>query len=257
MSHFSAVDAAPDISSLEAYLDRTARSLGAMKQYIVGAHVAAGSRVVLDVGCGLGHDLDLLARAGITALGVEPSRAFATTARQRSARGRGVLGVVRAHGERLPLRDAAVDGCRVERVLQHADGPELLLREVCRCVRPDGLLTVVEPDWTTMRVASDSFDDDARWLANVRHPEIGACLAGLVEQAGARIVDVVEEHSVWHSLERARAGINIEAALARNVAADAMSATDAAMWLGEQRGRDDRGLFRATITKRLVVARVR
>ena len=73
MSQFSHVDAAADIAELEAYLDRTSRGLGAMKHCIVGAHVAAGSRVVLDIGCGVGHDLSLLAGAGITAIGVEPT----------------------------------------------------------------------------------------------------------------------------------------------------------------------------------------
>jgi len=257
MSQFSAVDAASDIAALEAYLDRTARGLSAMKRYIVGAHVAAGSRVVLDIGCGVGHDLELLARSGIAAIGIEPSGAFAGTARQRTGSDRDKVGVVQARGEHLPLRDAATDGCRIERVLQHVADPERLLCEARRCVRRTGLLTVFEPDWTTMRVVSDRFDEDARWLANVRHPDVGANLPEFVERAGAEIADIVEEHSVWRSLTRAQIGINVETALARCVERGSMSDADAAAWLHEQRTRDRRGVFRATITKRLVVARVR
>jgi SAM-dependent methyltransferase len=256
VSQFSSADEAPDIPALEAYLDRTAWGLGAMKRYIVGAHLAAGSRVVLDIGCGVGHDLELLAQAGITAIGVEPSAAFAATARRRTEVARGSVGIVRASGEHLPLRNEAADGCRVERVLQHVADPDALLREACRCVRRGGLLTVFEPDWLTMRVDSDRFDDDARWFANVRQPAVGADLVGLVEQVGAQIFDVVEEHSTWPTLARAQVGINIEAALARCVDRGSMTQADAAAWLDEQRRRDRAGVFRASITKRLVVARV-
>ncbi|HEY1740459.1 MAG TPA: methyltransferase domain-containing protein [Acidimicrobiia bacterium] len=257
MSQFSAVDAAPNIPALEAYLDRTARGLGAMKRYIVGAHLAAGSGVVLDIGCGVGHDLVLLAESGITAIGVEPSGAFAGVARHRALEAGHKVAVVQADGERLPLRNGVTDGCRIERVLQHVVDPGQLLREARRCVRRGGLLTVFEPDWSTMRVQSDRFDTDASWLANVRQPEIGANLADLVERTDADVLDVVEEHSVWRSLARAEVGINFATALARRVGQGSMSDADATAWFAEQRGRDRDGTFRATITKRLVVARVR
>jgi SAM-dependent methyltransferase len=256
MSQFSAADAAPDVAALEAYLDRTARSLGAMKHYVLGAHLAAGTRVVLDIGCGVGHDLDLFARSGITAIGIEPSAAFAATARQRTGSYHEVA-IVRARGEDVPIRDAAVDGCRIERVLQHVADPERVLREARRCVRPGGLLTVFEPDWTSMRVVSDRFDEDARWLANVRHPDIGAKLSEVVERAGAAVADVVEEHSIWHSLARAQVGINVEAALARRVQDGSMSQADATAWWNEQHRRDRDRVFRASVTKRLVVAHAR
>jgi hypothetical protein len=132
--------------------------------------------------------------------------------------------------------------------------PERLLHEARRCVRSGGLLTVFEPDWTTMRVVSDYFDEDARWFANVRHPDAGANLPDMVESADSRIVDIVEEQSVWHTLARARVGINVEAALARRVEESSMNDADAAAWLDEQRRRDTDGVFRATMTKRLVVA---
>jgi SAM-dependent methyltransferase len=257
MSHFSAADAAPDVAALEAYLDRTAQSLTAMKRYIVGAHVAAGSRVVLDIGCGVGHDLELLARSGIAAIGIDPSAAFSAAARRRTADFRERVALVRARGEHLPFRDACADGCRIERVLQHATDPECVLLEALRCIQPAGLLTVFEPDWTTMRVVSECFDEDARWLTNVRHPDVGAELPELVERAGADVADIVEEHSVWHSLARAQIGINVEAAVARCVDEGSMRAADASEWLREQRNRDRDGVFRATMTKRLVVARVR
>jgi SAM-dependent methyltransferase len=257
MSQFSTVDDAPDADALVAYLDLTAHGLGAMKRYIVGAHLVAGSRLVLDIGSGAGHDLELLTRAGIGAIGVEPSAAFCGVTAGRLAERDLRATVVRATGESLPLRDGAVDGCRIERVLQHVLDPRAVLREAVRCVRPGGLLTIFEPDWTSLRIASDDLDDDARWLGNVRHPEIGALLPELVADAGADICDVVEEHSVWPTLARAARAGNFAAALARRVRAGTITPAAASAWLDEQRRRDRAGTFRATITKVLVVARVR
>ena len=56
---------------------------------------------------------------------------------------------------------------------------------------------------------------------------------------------------------RAEVGVNFATALARRVARGSMSNADATEWLDEQRRRDRDGTFRASITKRLVVARVR
>jgi SAM-dependent methyltransferase len=245
------------VDALVSYLDRTAHGLGAMKRYIVGAHVVAGSRVVLDIGSGAGHDLELLACAGIVAVGAEPSRAFCDATRRRLAEHDVHALVVRATGESLPLRDGAVDGCRIERVLQHVVDPIAVLREAVRCVRPGGLLTVFEPDWMSLRIESDELDDDAHWLGNVRHPEVGARLPTLVTDVGADVTDVVEEHSVWPSLARAERAGSFAAALDRRVRAGTMTRSTARRWMDEQRRRDRAGTFRATVTKVLVVARVR
>ena len=105
-----------------------------------------------------------------------------------------------------------------------------------------------------MRVASDQFDDDASWLANVLHPEVGAELVQLVESTGARVVDVIEQHSIWPTLARAQIGIDFEAAVDRRIRQGAINNAEGTAWLEEQHVRDQNGTFRATITKRLVVA---
>jgi SAM-dependent methyltransferase len=257
VSQFSDVDAAPDAVALEAYLDLAARRLSAMKRYIVGAHLAAGSAVVLDVGCGTGHDLELLAASGVRSVGVDASVSMLTAARRRGVR-RSLRGpLVRARGEVLPFVDEAFDGCRVDRVLQHVQVPELVVREAVRCVRRGGLLTVFEPDWSSLRVASDAFDTDAVWLANVCHPGIGRELRPLLESVGVEIVDEVEERSVWRSFALADRLVNVTAGIKRRIEAGAFTPASAAAWLDEQRSRDRDGAFVATVSKVLVVGQRR
>jgi SAM-dependent methyltransferase len=183
MSHFSNVDASPDPSSLVATLDRIAVGLGAMKQYVATrlATLLAIDSVVLDIGCGAGHDLDLLAAHGLVAVGLDASTVMVDESRRR---GHGAL--VRGDGATLPFADGAFDACRIERVLMHVDDPAEVLAEIYRVLRPGGFLAAFEPDWTTLTVATTS---TCRW------PDMGGRLEAQIEDAGFEVVDVVSERS--------------------------------------------------------------
>ena len=255
VSGFSAVDRAGHPERFEAYLDLTARGLTAMKHYVVAAHDVAGSELVLDIGCGTGHDLDLLADAHIPALGIDPSTQLLEAAQRRLQLRRPGAPLLRATGEAIPLRDACVGGCRIERVLQHVADPAIVLTEAVRCLRPGGLLTVFEPDWSSLRITSDAFDADASWLVRVKQPGIGRALWELVERAGCDVVDRVEELSVWSSLDLAEQLISVTAGLQRQVDRGLMTADEAAARLAEQEDRDRHGRFRATTVKVLICAR--
>jgi hypothetical protein len=92
--------------------------------------------------------------------------------------------LVRADGGRLPLRTGGLGGCRMERVLMHVEDPGAVLAEVARCVRPGGLVTVCEPDWSRFAVRSDVIPGPVGWMSGARHPGIGGELWGLMEDAG-------------------------------------------------------------------------
>jgi len=254
-SGFSAVDDAGDPTLFESYLDFAARGLAAIKHYMLAAHVAAGSDLVLDIGCGAGHDLELLAGAGVGGIGVDPSVTLLTAAAAKLQAVTPSPALLRADGETIPLRSVSVGGCRIERVLQHVADPALVLAEAVRCLRPGGLLTVFEPDWTQMQIPSARFGSDASWLANVRQPQIGATLWDLVERAGCEVVDRVEELSVWTSLPLAERLISVSAGLRRAVRRGHFTEEQAAAWLDEQETKERVGRFRGTVAKVLIVAR--
>lgn len=97
----------------------------------------------LDLGCGLGDDVAALARRvgpRGTAIGVDRSRHLIEMAR---ARHDGADFVVAEAGS-LPFEPASFDRCRVERVLQHVEAPQRVLREVRRVLRPGGTLVITE-----------------------------------------------------------------------------------------------------------------
>jgi SAM-dependent methyltransferase len=255
VSVFSSVDSVGDPEQVTRYLDHTAVAASGMKHYATVAHALRRPEgLVLDVGCGAGHDLDLLASAGMRPVGVDPSAVLLQVAGERTE---GAVPLVRAEGEVLPFADRSLAGCRVERVLIHVVEPAAVVDEIVRCLRPGALLTVFEPDWHGFTVRSSAGDERCGWICGVRQPGIGSEVWHLVEDAGCEVLDRVEELSIWRRLAVLDGVIGLAPSIEKAVIARRVSRERADEWLAEQRERDDRGEFRAAMPKILTVARKR
>jgi ubiquinone/menaquinone biosynthesis C-methylase UbiE len=253
MSIFTSVDSSDDPARATRYLDETAAAESGMKHYAMAAHALRHPRgLVLDVGCGVGHDLLLLQSAGLHAVGVDPS---AVLLRAASDRVHGSIPLVRAQGEALPFRDNSLAACRIERVLIHVVDPAVVVAEIVRCLKPGALLTAFEPAWDGFKVHGDDGDELCGWITGVRHPGIGSDLWALLESAHCDVLDRVEELSVWRSLDTVDRVTNLETSVERAVAAQRISKQDADEWVAQQRSRTALGTFRATMPKVLIVAR--
>lgn len=250
MSPFSNLDASRNPTALLAYLDDTDRSLSGMKAYVAAtAQLHARGQPVLDLGCGVGHDLARLATVGVCPVGLDTS---ALALARAAATGHPV---VQGDGARLPFRTGSFAGCRAERVLQHVTDPEQVVSEVVRVVRPGGFVAIFEPDHHTLRVESDLVPDGmplGRFLT-VRHPTIGTQAAELLRSRGCSIVDVVTETSFAYRLD----ALPFDAVTLSQQGLDAGALQPAlrVSWLEEQHEREDAGTFRATWSKILTVAR--
>lgn len=252
MSHFSSVDDSPDPSALVASLDASASGLGAMKAYMArAASLSVPGGRVLDLGCGVGHDLLELVGGGLSAVGLDPSTVMLEETRRRVGP---AVPLVRGDGSQLPFRESSFDGCRIERVLQHTDDPGRVIGEAARVVRPGGFLAAFEPDWVSWEVSTAIPDavHIAAHLHRPRQPDIGRRLPDLVDSAGFDVADVVTESSVVRSMEQVP--VDVERGLARAVAEGRVSAPMADAWLAEQRERDADGQFQLRQAKVLVVA---
>jgi SAM-dependent methyltransferase len=246
-SPFSAVDEAADPRRLVESLDSSAVGLAAIKQYMAVTHALRGPPGrVLDLGCGAGHDLAVLDALGLEGVGVDPSAVMLDAAATRST-----APLVQAGGERLPFADGVFAGCWIERVLMHVDRPATVVHEVVRCVRPGGLLTIFEPDWSSLRICGSPVP--AGWMCVARHPGIGAVVGDLMRAAGCSVLDRVEERS-WWTFEEFERITNLGRSLVQAVARGQASRTAVERWLAEQRSRAAAGERRAEIAKLLWVA---
>lgn len=104
-------------------------------------------KVVLDYGCGPGHDLVGFAVASQPSrlIGLDVSSVSLEEARARLALHGAPVEFV-AHGEtsrRLPFTDACIDYIHCSGVLHHVTDPAGILQELRRIIRPDGEMRVM------------------------------------------------------------------------------------------------------------------
>lgn len=110
------------------------RRLEAIERYRQGGKL-------LDVGCAAGFLLDEARRRGWEPRGVEISRFASEYARQEQG-----LDVFTGPLEAAKFRDAEFDVVVLYFVLEHLRHPLALLREICRILKPGGLLSVAVPN---------------------------------------------------------------------------------------------------------------
>ena len=114
---------------------------------IVAAATEGGARWrrLLDIGCGAGRMLELLARPAETAVGVDLSAAMLGVARAQLEQA-GLRNVQLRQGDiyALPVERDSVDLAVLHQVLHYLDNPARALREAARALAPGGRLIVVD-----------------------------------------------------------------------------------------------------------------
>ena len=206
---YERVDDDPNVAVLLATMDTTAgweatRRLRAWERQQLSLH--DGQRL-LDVGCGLGDAaLALAADLGVEGevVGVDASAEMIAGARSR------------AHAARCRMRFAVGDACaldepddsfdvvRSERTLQWLTNPEAAVAEMARVLRPGGLVSLVDTDWSTFEI--DVGDDDlatrvreAMRTERGRPSNIGRRLADLVQDFGCELVAQTTATQNWNA----------------------------------------------------------
>ena len=153
---------------------------------------------VLDVGCGLGHEVRRLAgRAGPRGqvVGIDANPAMITEARRRVAGLALPVAFEVGDARHVPWPDGTFDLCRTERVLRYLDRPDAAVNEMARLARPGG--SVLAFDFDSDQTVVDAPDPAlARRIAElldaaVPSPWVGRQLFGLFQRAGLRDVRVV------------------------------------------------------------------
>jgi ubiquinone/menaquinone biosynthesis C-methylase UbiE len=145
---------------------------------------------VLEIGCGTGAVTRVLARwPGVAEVaGVDPSPIFLAKARELAA---GIDNVAyhEADGRSLPFDGGSFDGVVIHTVLSHVPGPERVLAEAGRVLRPGGWLAVFDGDYATTTLAIGDWDPvqacaDMAMAALVNDRWLVRRLPALVQSAG-------------------------------------------------------------------------
>ena len=145
---------------------------------------------VVEIGCGTGAISRVLAaRPGVGEVtGVDPSPVFLDRARELSASVAN-LSFRQGDGRDLPLPDGSFDLAVLHTVLSHVPGPEVVLAQAFRVLRPGGALAVFDGDYNTVSVATGPADPlqacvDAFVQGSCHDPWVIRRLPGLAAAAG-------------------------------------------------------------------------
>jgi ubiquinone/menaquinone biosynthesis C-methylase UbiE len=153
---------------------------------------------VLDVGCGLGHELarigERVGRQG-RAVGIDANPAMIAEARRRAAEAWFPSQYEVGDAHELDFPQDTFDLCRTERVLRYLRDPEAAVREIARVARPGG--SVIAFDFDSDQPIVDASDQSlARRLAEVLdtavpNPRIGRQMYASFRRVGLSDVRVV------------------------------------------------------------------
>src|SRR5579863_6595514 len=108
---------------------------------------------ILDVGCGVGDDVRMLADiVGPTGrvVGVDHSPAMIEIAASRMLGSSGPVEFHLGDAHQLDFPAGSFDACRTERTLSHVADPLQVIREMTRVAKPGAPIVALEPDWDTM-----------------------------------------------------------------------------------------------------------
>ncbi|MBV9336617.1 MAG: methyltransferase domain-containing protein [Solirubrobacterales bacterium] len=254
MSGFQNVDATGASAELAAYLDAASTIAEPHKRASIAALGLRRGDRALDVGCGLGDEVRLLADQvgpnGI-AFGVDLSEHLLEAARARHGHRRSIR-FIRADAHRLPFADREVDGARIERTLQHVADPAAVVRELARTVRPHGRIVAIEPDWHTLVFTGKDIATTHAVVgdiaAQIRHPAAGRFLPAWCDSARL-VIERFEAHAIV-----LRSFALADQLLRLGAAVDRLATSAAEAWREEQRHQDVRGTFAASITSFMIVA---
>jgi SAM-dependent methyltransferase len=175
-------------------------------------HIPRAPATVLDVGGGAGHQSLPLAEIGYSVALLDSSAAMLDKARQRLSRlddaVQGRVELVEADGEsaRAATGGREFDVVLCHGVLGYLDSPDAMVAELCRCVAPGGVISIMTGNAETMALrpamegrwadALAAFDGDREVgvLGVPTRADTAESIADLLRLGG---VEPVQRYGVW------------------------------------------------------------
>jgi ubiquinone/menaquinone biosynthesis C-methylase UbiE len=254
---FTAVDRSTDPDRLVSFLDRMAVVRASTKATLIELLEIQAGQQILDVGCGAGHDLVAIAEAGGHPVGIDLSRRMLEVSARRCP----TAWLVQADGTSLPIANATLDGCRIERVLVHLSDPTSALASVGRVLRPDARVALFEPSPATLTVEGTTASVAAALAHSIRdlyrQPLAGQQLENWLRDNGFHSVSTHQETRWFKDIEDLTESMNMNAIWQHAIDANLITPVEVRKWFDELTRRSADGTFVASLVGTFACARAR
>lgn len=257
VTDFTIVDHTGDADFYLRFLDQANRqpAIWEGKAIMLDALSLRHGMHALDVGCGLGADVQALAeRVGGDgrAFGIDVSAAMISEARRRTA-GRSEIELLNGDAHALPFPDERFDAVRAERLLMHLPDAGQALSEMVRVTKRGGRLSVFDFDWDTFVIDSDerrlTREVVRSFCDHMKNGWIGRALPRMTKERGIANISV-RPYPVTIDFEFFE--LLLGGHLARLVAAGTLSHAEISIWSRTLTERARAGTFFAGFTAFIV-----
>jgi ubiquinone/menaquinone biosynthesis C-methylase UbiE len=214
---------------------------------------------VLDVGCGTGDILRLLAPiiSPGRAVGVDLSETMIAEAGQRSVENAGNLSFRVGSVLELPFPAASFDRVLATQLLLHVPDPTSALMEIKRVLAQSGVISITEIDWGTLVVQSSHNELGRRFselaCRELRNGLIVRELPGELRELGFNHIVIKSEVEVAQDLDAFYTWF-VEPSLQHFKAIGAFSEAEAEAFLSDLRDRAGRGHYFSSRTYHTILA---
>jgi ubiquinone/menaquinone biosynthesis C-methylase UbiE len=261
---FDRVDGTTDPADFVRYLDAT-RAMDfyqEIKRRSYDLLALNAGDAALDLGCGTGDDVVALAeRVGPTgrAVGVDFSATMIAEARRRTAGTSLPVEFIEGDAHHLEFPEGAFDGCRAERLLQHAIDPQIVLSEMVRVAKPGARIVIWESELEML-----VFDAPDRAVSRkmqhyicdgFRNGAIGHQLYRRFHQAGLTNVQPLLLGRSMTDFPLVESALDLRASARRAADEGVITATEAADWIAYLEDAANAGMFFCTVAGFLVMGR--
>jgi ubiquinone/menaquinone biosynthesis C-methylase UbiE len=261
---FDQVDRTTDPADFVRYLDATRATdfYQEIKRRSYDLLALHEGDAALDVGCGTGGDVVALAgRVGPSgrAIGLDFSATMIAEAQRRAADAGVAAQFVQGDAHHLDFPDGSFDGCRAERLLQHAHDPRTVLAEMMRVAKPGGRVVIWESELEMLvfdapdRAVSRAMQ---RYICDgFRNGAIGHQLYRMFHEAGLTDVQPTLLGRALTDFALVESAFDLRASAHRAAAEGIITAAEAADWIASLEAANDAGHFFCGVAGFLVSGR--
>jgi ubiquinone/menaquinone biosynthesis C-methylase UbiE len=254
---FKDVDAT---NSSEVYADhlRFQYDLPFFKQYKAKTYeliAAMPGEKVLEIGCGLGFDAEVLANAVDpegSVYGIDSSADLIKAARERTKEMQLALEFCVMDAADLSFEDGFFDVCHIDRVLMHVEEPLNVLKEAMRVLKPGGRILCFEPDWGTLVINAKNSATTKKyldhWSQSLAAPWIGRQVSGYLQQLGITDLSITGEVCTLTDYATSNRMYCIEQNAKELVEKGIITHDESKQWLDELQSMSKNGEFFCSLT---------